>query len=120
MFGMRNKSIERPTAESILLEKISAVLFPPFYTRDVAGDKYSIDSSVDTNVDAVLTDLRDGYLDETCLETLQAVFNKLHEVRNIIGAHHEMDPAVSQYIIAMRPPTDSVSEIEPAEDNDSL
>jgi len=113
MFGMKKSE---PNQSDLLIKKVSDLLFPPFETREVNGERYSIDSSVDTNVEAVLTDLRDGYMDDVCVNTLQAIFNRLYEVRKELKAFHEMDPRVEKYIIAIDTPADKTSNIEAAED----
>jgi hypothetical protein len=74
MFKMKKSE---PTRGDLLINDLRDLLFPPFRNHEMQGEKYAIDSSVDTNLDAILADLRDGYLDEVCLEGLKAIFDKL-------------------------------------------
>lgn len=115
MFGM--KKVQPPKNGDQLIRQVTDLLFPAFETREVEGEKYSIDSSVDTNVEAVLSDLRDGYMDEVCVDTLQAIFDKLYRVRELLNAFHEMDPEVSKYIIAMDPGDSVVDKVEAEEED---
>jgi len=61
MFSMKRREV---TPSDELLREISDLLFPPFRNEELKGEKYAIDSSVDTNIEAVLTDLQDGYIFE--------------------------------------------------------
>jgi hypothetical protein len=118
MFGMKKVEPEISRSDKILHE-ISALLFPKFEVREVEGEKYSIDSSVDSNIEAVIADIQEGYVDEICVTTLKACFEKIYKVRELLRAFHEMDPDVKKYVIAMGEITSPADQIEAAED-DSL
>jgi hypothetical protein len=113
MFGMKKREI---TKSDVLLKEISDLLFPPFHNEELNGEKYAIDSSVDTNIDAVLTDLKDGYLDQVCIESLQTIFEKLNKTRELLKAFHYMDSNITKYIIAMQIPKNVIDEIEPLDE----
>lgn len=113
MFGMKKSA---PTRGDLLIKELSDLLFPPFRTMESEGEKFAVDSSVDTNLDAVLTDLREGYLDEVCINSLQTIFEKLYKARELLNAFHQMDADVSKYIITMQPTTNQVDQIEAADD----
>lgn len=115
MFGMKKVEPEISRSDKILHE-ISALLFPKFEVREVEGEKYSIDSSVDTNIEAVLTDIQDGYVDEICVKTLKACFEKIYRVRQLLKAFHEMDPEVKRYVIAMGEIPSLTEQVEAADD----
>lgn len=114
MFGSKKKV---PDQADLAMKQISDLLFPPFKTEEIDGEKYAIDSSVDTNIDAVIADLKDGYLDEHCINNLKAVFDKLYKVRELIKVFHEMDPSVSKYIITMGPTVSIADSIQAADDD---
>lgn len=99
-----------------LLKEVAELLFPKFDVREVEGEKYSIDSSVDTNIEAVLTDIQDGYVDEICVKTLKACFEKIYRVRQLLKAFHEMDPEVKRYVIAMGEIPSLTEQVEAADD----
>jgi hypothetical protein len=99
-----------------LLKEVAELLFPKFEVREVEGEKYSIDSSVDTNIEAVLTDIQDGYVDEICVKTLKACFEKIYRVRQLLKAFHEMDPEVKRYVIAMGEIPSLTEQVEAADD----
>ena len=115
MFSM--KKVESNFSHSDrLLREVVDLLFPKFEVREVEGEKYSIDSSVDTNIEAVLTDIQDGYVDEVCVTTLKACFEKIYKVRQLLKAFHEMDPSVQKYIIAMSEIPSQAEQVEAADD----
>ena len=110
------KKNEPITQNDRLLREVVDLLFPKFEVREVDGEKYSIDSSVDTNIEAVMTDIQEGYVDEICVTTLKACFEKIYKVRELLKAFHDMDPEVKKYIIAMGELPSPAEEIEAADD----
>lgn len=117
MFGMKKRELTRG---DILIKQLSDLLFPPFRTEEIGGEKIAIDASVDTNIDAVLSDLKDGYLDETCINTVQAIFDRLYKARELMNAFHQIDAGVSKYIITMEKPADIAEKITAADDEEVL
>jgi hypothetical protein len=92
------KKVPKTTAED-KLDKIKAILFPPLSTHiDKNGDKMCIDYSADMNMEAVITDLMDGYNDESSRETLRDVLKRIYEVRNLLEAESNFD-LDAKYII---------------------
>lgn len=91
-----------PTPSDIILEEIKNILFPPmklqYASKDGKTTKYHIDSSVDSNLDAVLMDLQEGYNDETAQKTINSVINRLNKVRKKLEAYAELDKD-AEYII---------------------
>ncbi len=90
------KPKEPLTSAEIKLEKIKQILFPPLELRDGVGKngepvKYHLDYAADSNLDAVLNDIEEGYVDETCHKTLNEVVKKLHKIRKILGANFLID-----------------------------
>lgn len=114
MFNM--KKVEPITQNDRLLKEVADLLFPKFEVREVDGEKYSVDSSVDTNIEAVMTDIQEGYVDEVCVTTLKACFEKIYKVRELLKAFHEMDPSVQKYVIAMGELPSPAEEVEAADD----
>ena len=87
------------------LNVISDALFPKYDTKlDSSGVKYHIDSSVDMNLEAVISDIEDGYVDKNTVQTLKAIARKINEVRAVLDIMHEFDPEVNHFFYYM--PTD--------------
>lgn len=87
------------TDEKLLLEEITKLLFPPLelYT-DKDNVSYQIDYSVDTNIESVITDLEDGYNDETARKTLKKITERLNQVRKLLLVEQKIHKNV-QYVI---------------------
>lgn len=81
------------------LFQIMNILFPPLTKEaDINGDMIYVDSTVDMNLDAVLTDLDDGYNDETTRKTLKDILDRIVKVRKILNVLSTFDPE-AKYII---------------------
>ena len=84
------------------LNTISDSLFPKYETkRDSSGVKYHVDSSVDMNLEAVISDIEDGYVDKNTIQTLKAIAQKINEVRAVLDIMHELDPEVHHFFYYM-------------------
>jgi DNA-binding transcriptional regulator GbsR (MarR family) len=96
---MKNK-LQTPSDE--LLEQLKQILFPPLKLQTANKDgkiiKYHIDYSVDSNLDAVLMDLQEGYNDQTAQKTINGVVNRLNKARKLLEAYAELDKD-AEYII---------------------
>lgn len=100
----------KTTAEE-KLDRISDLLFPPLKLHiDEKGNKYHIDYSVDSNLDAALNDLEEGHNDEVSRKTIKNVSNRLYEIRTLIEAYRELDPK-AKYIIVEDLETKKLEEI---------
>jgi len=91
------------TPSDVKVQRIIDLLFPPMELHsqpDEHGDeiKFHIDSSIDANLDAVLSDLEDGNNDKACWETLNDSIKRLAKVRHILQAYNDFDPK-AKYII---------------------
>jgi len=91
-----------PTPSDKIIEEIKKILFPPLKLQTASKDgqitKFHIDYSVDSNLDAVLMDLQEGYNDEVSQKTINKVINRLNKVRTLLEAYAELDKD-AQYII---------------------
>ena len=102
------------------IEEITSILFPPLETKSYISnggkeEKYSIDYSVDSNLDGALIDLIDGRNDEVVHKTISKAIEKLGKVRKILEAYQEIDYD-SKYIIIDNGEDDINAEnIEPIE-----
>lgn len=99
------------------LEEISDILFPPYETKEDYDDdgtliKFHVDYSVDSNIDAALTDLYDGYNDSAVQSTLKNAAERLNKVRLLLEAYPIIDTDV-KYIIVN---TKKAEDIEAADD----
>lgn len=95
MFFVKKKVDE----DKILLEEIKNILFPPLelYT-DKENNSFHIDSSVDTNIESVITDLEDGYNDETSRKTLKSISERLNKIRKLLNAEQKINKN-AKYIV---------------------
>lgn len=96
-----DKKNNTPADEKI--EQIKALLFPPLKLEQELsneGDlmKFHVDYSADSNLDAVLMDLQEGYNDEAAHKTLNDVIIRLNRVRRVLEAYAQIDPE-AKYII---------------------
>ena len=93
------------------LEKIADLLFPKLKLHiDEKGNKYHIDYSADSNLDAALSDLEDGHNDEASRKTIRNVSNRLYEIRLFLEAFRSMD-SNAKYIIVEDLETKKLEEI---------
>ena len=98
MFNMFKK--REITDSDHKLKQITDLLFPQFDIRiSSAGDKYIVDSSADSNMDAAIADLQEGILDNTCISTLEACAQRLSQVREILNPAQIMVNGVDKYIL---------------------
>ena len=101
MFFRIKKKIETPADEK--LEQIKNILFPPLETKqeiDKEGNpvKFHIDYSADSNLDAALIDLEEGYNDEASRKTIKSVSDRLFEIRKILEVQRDID-SKAKYIL---------------------
>jgi hypothetical protein len=85
------------------LEQIKQILFPPLVTQqemqqDGTPIKFHIDYSADSNLDAALMDLQEGYNDPATQKTITDVIKRLNSVRRMLEAYAELDKD-ARYII---------------------
>ena len=72
MFKIFKSKVSTPSSQKI--EEIANILFPPYEVRlDKDGTKYQIDYSADMNLDSALSDLEDGYNDQTVRNTIKDI-----------------------------------------------
>lgn len=117
-FDMFKKNRPTVSQTDTKLQQVVDLLFPQYEVRATKdGMKYSIDSSLDSNIDAVIADLQEGYVDEISINTLRGCVAKLYEIRDILRPHQVVDPEVERYILAVdRVDEIDVETIKPAED----
>jgi hypothetical protein len=96
MFNMF-KPKPKTTAEQ-KLEEIKNILFPPFKKQSEKDVTFLIDYSADSNLQAAVTDLEEGYNDEVVQGTITKVIDRLVDVRKILKAYGEFGTD-AQYII---------------------
>jgi hypothetical protein len=103
------------TTAEVKIEQVSKLMFPQLELHyDKNGDKFHIDHSVDTNLEAVLMDLESGHNDAASQKTLKSVIDVLIKVRKQLEAYQEID-AEAKYFIAEDPETNDVEKIQAAE-----
>ena len=116
MFDMFYRKKREESESDNKLSKIAELLFPQLQVVDT----FAVDSSVDTNLEAVLQDLRDGYLDEISISTLEKILKKIGEVRDLMQVNHRLLGKVDRYILAIEPGQYDLDpeSIKPAEDGE--
>jgi hypothetical protein len=95
------KKVDTPDQEKI--ELIKSILFPPLITqeemqKDGTAIKFHVDYSADSNLDAALLDLQEGYNDPACHKTITDVITRLNKIRRMLEAYAELDKD-AKYII---------------------
>jgi hypothetical protein len=110
IFKMKPKT----TAE-VKLEQISKIMFPPLELHiDKDGNKYHIDHSLDTNLEAALMDLEEGHNDAASQKTIRSVTEQIIRIRKLLEAYQLIDDE-AKYFIAEDPETRDVEEIQVAD-----
>lgn len=90
------------TAEQTLID-ITKVLFPQMrleeqVSKDGEKIKYHIDYSVDSNLEAALIDLREGFNDEVAHTTIAGIIDRLVMIRKILKVEMKFN-SEAKYII---------------------
>jgi hypothetical protein len=110
IFKMKPKT----TAE-VKIEQIVKMMFPPLELHtDKEGNKFHIDHSIDTNLEAALMDLQEGHNDAASQQTIRSVVDQIIRVRKLLEAYQEID-AEAKYFIAEDPEGKNVEEIQAAD-----
>ena len=93
---MKQKPVT-PADEKI--DQIIKLLFPPLDLQtDKNGDKFHIDYSIDTNLEAALMDLEDGHNDAASQKTIRNCTDRIIKVRQILEAYREISNDVKYFI----------------------
>lgn len=108
----------KPRPRTSAEEKIDMILkklFPkPELHVDKNGNKFYIDYSADSNLDAALNDLEEGYNDDTARATIRKVADRIFEIRKILEAERKLD-SDTKYILVEDMETNKIEEIEVGE-----
>ena len=103
------------TTADVRIDQVIKLLFPPLELRtDREGNKFHIDYSVDTNLEAALMDLEDGHNDAVAQQTIRRVTNRIIEARRLLEAYREID-SEAKYFIADDLEDKSIEEIQASE-----
>lgn len=95
-FAMKPKP--KTTADE-KIERIINILFPPLELHtDKNGDKFHVDYSVDTNLEAALMDLEEGHNDAASQKTVRNVTNRIIKVRQLLEAYREIHDEAKYFI----------------------
>lgn len=107
MWPFKVKKVNNTPAEE-LLDKIKDILFPPNVLREEVDPKsgqvfkFTVDYSIDMNLDAALIDIQEGNNDEIVQNTIKGVLKRLIEVRELLDVHMELGKE-SQFIVVEDP-----------------
>ena len=115
MFDMFYKKKSELSESDAKLAKIADLLFPNFEVHD----GFAVDSSVDSNLEAALTDLREGYLDDVSIGTLERILKKIMQVREVMQVYPTLVTDVDRYVLTMGPDQSDLDpeSIKPAEED---
>lgn len=92
------------------LQELTELLFPPLTVRtDEKGNKFHVDYSADSNLEAALIDLEDGNNDRVTQKTIRKVADRLFDARKLLNVYNDMDRDAKYYVI-------DISETEELED----
>ena len=96
LFAMKSKP---KTSADEKIEQVINILFPPLDLQtDKNGDKFHIDYSIDTNLEAALMDLEDGHNDAASQKTIRNCTNRIIKVRQLLEAYREIHDEVKYFI----------------------
>jgi hypothetical protein len=117
--------IERvpPTPAEEAIEQVRRLLFPDLLLRiDEKGRKFHVDYCMDTNLQAVLSDLQTGYNDAATQKTIQQLVDRISKLRVLVGARYELSPEAKYFVVDSDLfGEDPVEErVEPVEEVDDL
>lgn len=87
----------------VKLDEIVNILFPKLkleqgVTKDGESIKYHIDYSADSNLEAALIDLREGFNDDIAHTTISEIIDRLARVRRMTNSLAEFD-SEAKYVI---------------------
>lgn len=101
MFKIFKSKITTPSDKKI--DEIANILFPPYEVNvDKDGTKYQIDYSADMNLDSALSDLEDGYNDQTVRNTIKDISNRLYKIRQIMEVYRDIEKGTTYMIVDTR------------------
>jgi hypothetical protein len=96
MFGWFKKKSESEYSDYNLLRKY---LFPQLIVNERNGTKFHIDYSVDANLEAVLSDIEDGQIDEATMASLKYALEQIQKTRLAFGFKKIWHKDVSYIVI---------------------
>ena len=97
MFKFLKAKPETPQDQRI--EEVINLLFPPLTLHtDRDGNKFHVDYSIDTNLEAALMDLEDGHNDLASQRTIRKAIDRIIKVRQILEAYREIDKDAKYFI----------------------
>ena len=91
---------EKPKTEAdAKIEQVIDILFPQLELHtDKNGDKFHIDYSVDTNLEAALMDLEDGHNDAASQKTIRGCIDRIIKIRKLLEAYREIHEDAKYFI----------------------
>ena len=101
------------------LKEIRELLFPELKLEqelDEKGEliKYHIDYGVDSNLDAALIDLQEGYNDGPTQKTISNITKRLYKARKLLGAEAKISKE-AKYLVVDDGANDDIADIQATE-----
>lgn len=101
------------------LAEIINILFPPLTTTgNGEGQIIQVDYSADSNLEAALSDLEDGFNDETSRKTIRDIANRLYKVRKLLNVYQKINDKADAIVISNRDTQQEFDKINVAKDYD--
>jgi len=99
------------------IEQIKTLLFPPLklqeeMQKDGTIIKFHIDYSADSNLDAALMDLQEGYNDPAAHKTILDVIKRLNNLRKMLEAYAEFNKDAKYIMVENMEPDIDVTAAE--------
>lgn len=113
------RRVPKTPAES-KLEEVKQLLFPDLQLKeelDNTGNviKYHVDYGVDSNLDAVLMDLQEGFNDAAAQKTIINIVKRLNMARKALAAEAKIHKDAKYLVVDDGSDEPDISEISPVE-----
>lgn len=114
------RRVQKTPAEE-KLEEVKNLLFPELQLKEELDQqtgmifKYHVDYGVDSNLDAVLMDLQEGYNDAATQKTISNIIKRLNAVRKELSAEAKIHKDAKYLVVDDGLKDEDVSEITPIE-----
>jgi hypothetical protein len=110
---------KQKTSAEKKLEELRDLLFPELKLEeelDETGEviKFHIDYGVDSNLDAALVDLQEGYNDGPTQKTISNITKRLYKARKLLGAEAKINKE-AKYLVVDDGARDDIADIQATE-----
>jgi hypothetical protein len=89
-----------PLKEAPVLRSIRDVMFPPLEIHNVDNIDVYIDYAIDSNLEAILSDLQDGVINEATKASVRHCIKSVSRVRNLLQFSDNKLGKATHYVVA--------------------